>query len=468
MRRHTTLLIATLALLAGTSCSNADSAFAPLPRALASVAVDSVGIGARLRIGVEAATLVRVRYAPVDGSADALEVTAELSPIDSTITLTRLAHGRTYQFSATAVNAGGTAGPASVGQFSTPSLPADLASLQFEATGQPTDDVFMVEVRGTSGFNGLVAVDEHGTVVWYYRTAGSPQGATKRANGNYVINDLGTGLREVSPNGDVVHTLDYDFLGPTPHHDVIATPANTLLFISQDFRTPPGKPTIWGEAIYEWSPETGAVVKRWSAWDWYDPDLDWTPRSTNFDWMHANSLALGPHGNVVLSLNWLDQVISIAPDWSHIEWRLGGRTSTFALDSDAVFSGQHSASMPAEGRVLMFDNGRDRTGAGEFSRGLEIRLDTMAHRGAVAWQFRPAAGNYAPFLGLARRLANGNTLVFFGLPDGPFGDRVATGPISAYEARPDGSVAWKLLVNNAKSAYRGWPLASIGSEQVEP
>lgn len=471
MRRRSHPLLALLTAGALAACSDASTTSPhPAPAALSSVTVDSVGIGARLRIGIAGTepTLVRVRYQPADGSDDPLAIVRMLSPADSTITLTRLSHGRAYTFSASAVSAAGDDGPATIGQFSTPALPPDVAALSFSESGRPTDDLLMLEVRAASGFTGFVAVDREGTVVWYYRTVGAPQGGAQRANGNFVINDLGNGLREISPNGDVLHELAFDFFGPTPHHDVVATPSNTVLFISQDFRTPAGSPTIWGDAIYEWTPETGELHKRWTAWDFLDPAVDWGGRSAPLDWLHANSLAIGPHGNILLSLNWLDQVVSIAPDWSRLEWRLGGKKSDFALDSAAVFSGQHSATMPDEGHVLMFDNGRERTGGAQYSRGLELQLDTVAHRAHVAWEFEPPSGEYAPYLGLARRLANGNTVVFFGLPNGPFGDKVATGPISAWEVARDGTVAWHLEVDNAKSVYRGWPLTTLGGEARVP
>jgi hypothetical protein len=241
-----------------------------------------------------------------------------------------------------------------------------------------------------------------------------------------------------------------------------------VLFISQDFRTPPGQATVWGDAIYAWVPETGELTKRWSSWDWYDPATDWGRRSIDLDWLHANSLALGPHGNVVLSLNWINQVISIAPDWSRLEWRLGGPRSDFSLDSAARFSGQHAATMPAEGRVLMFDNARESPDGTPVSRALELTLDSVGHRARVAWEFTPPVRTFAPYLGFARRLANGNTFVSFGLPPGRFNDLTATGPISAFEVTPAGEIRYQALFTGARSIYRAWPARQVGSETGVP
>ena len=435
------------------------------PVSLVGVEVQSVALSARLHIDVNSPTRVRVRYAPA-GGGDTLEVSSVLTPTDSVLTLTRLIQGRSYRYTAEPVSVTGTVGPEISGQFVTPPLPSDLADLDFGGSGSPSQELFVLEVRATSGFSGFVALDRQRNVVWYFRTVGGAQGAAIRANGNFVVNDGGHGLREVTPSGEVVHRLDEVAMPMTAHHDVIVTPNNTVLFIARDVGPVERTPRIFGEAIYEWTPETGDLRKRWSSWDWLDPAVDWSERSTPSDWLHANSLSLGPHGNYILSLNWLSEVISIAPDWSHLEWRLGGEKSDFVVDSDAVFTGQHTASMPAEGRVLMFDNGRDLPAGRQYSRALELQLDPVAHRAHRAWTFLSPTGNYAPYLSLARRLANGNTVTCFGLPTGEFNDRVAAGPISAFEVTPAGAITWTLVVNDARSVYRGWPLSSIGGERL--
>ena len=99
--------------------------------------------------------------------------------------------------------------------------------------------------------------------------------------------------------------------------------------------------------------------------------------------MHANSLAIGPRGNILVSVHYFNQILSLSPDWQHIEWRLGGVRSTIAVPSGDEFSGQHTARELAGGRVLMFDNGRDR---GASSRAVEWRLDGAA--AARVWSGR--------------------------------------------------------------------------------
>jgi hypothetical protein len=430
------------------------------PSSIRGVSVVSLALGAQLYVRVDGPTQVLVRYRDTS-TGRIVELTRLLSRSDSSITLMRLVYGHAYHFSVFAVQNGVPEATSVDGDFTAPALPADLADVKFSVQGTPTGELCMWEVQGSAGFKGFVATDAWGDVVWFYRTVGAAHGGTIRANGNFVLNDLGTGLLEVTPAGAVVHKADIG-----AHHDAIATPANTVLFISFDVRSAAGTGTLWGDGIFEWTPETGEVVERFSEWDFFDPRYDWGTRSSTSDWLHANSLAIGPHGNVLLSLDWTSEVVSIAPDWRSIEWHLGGRRSTFAFDSGAAFSGQHTVTMPAENRVLLFDNGREFTGAGRLSRGLELQLSTTSGRATAAWSFSPSPANYAPYLGYARRLSNGNTELLFGLPQGQFNDQVATGPISAFEVSPSGATIWRTDVTNSTSVYRAWQFSTIGGEHA--
>lgn len=421
---------------------------------------DSSGIVPTLTVTTSApATIVTDYWA--DGGDRLRQTTADSAA--STIPLLRTHAATTYHYEVHAVAEDGASSDVVTGQVGTLPLPVALAALQFDVTGTATQPLVMLEV--SSPFKGFVVVDASGAVVWYWRTVGSAQGFTRLPSGDFLLNDTGTGLVEVTPAADVVRAMSFSGEVYAPHHDVVATSHNSVLFIGHDIRSVNGV-TYIGDGIWEWSFDTNAIVQRFSVFDWYDPALDWGNRSSTSDWVHANALAIGPHGNVLLSLNWLDQVVSIAPDFASIEWRLGGRNSTFAQDTDAVFLGQHNAQLLAEDRVLMFDNGRDRETGEPYSRGLEVRLDTVTHAAHMAWAFRPSPTIYAPIIGAVHRLANGNTTVAFGTSSTTFPG--ATGPIRMYEVTPSGQVVWTLTVTGVSSMYRGTPLSSLGGEAVVP
>jgi hypothetical protein len=154
-----------------------------------------------------------------------------------------------------------------------------------------------------------------------------------------------------------------------------------------------------------------------------------------------------------------NQVISITSDWRSIEWRLGGANATHPLPASEAFSGQHTAREIAPGHVVLFDNGIDRGG---YSRAVEYSLDGgTAH---TLWEWRSEPANFASAVGSARRLANGHTLIAFGMAAGFVG---STGPTEVYEVDAFGTPV-RHLVTRTQTMYRAEPLTSVGQESVAP
>ncbi|HEX2091985.1 MAG TPA: aryl-sulfate sulfotransferase [Longimicrobiaceae bacterium] len=369
--------------------------------------------------------------------------------VKHTLPLARLRAGRTYTWR--------IAGSDREGTFGTAPLPADLAQVRLAATGTPTTPLVLLHLYRADGFRGYVVVDGAGEVVWYWRGQGVPYGMTRRRNGNFVFLDQLRGLVEVTPAGTVVRELAQDVAGRGEmHHDVIATPSNTLLVIAFDRRTADGAPLL-GDAVWEWSPEAGTVVKRWSAWDHFSPQRDRGPRFDR-EWLHANALALGPRQNVLLSIHYWNQVISISPGWGPVEWRLGGVNATIPLAPGEQFTGQHTAREIAPGRVVLFDNRHEQGGS---SRAVEFDLfGGVARR---VWEWRPPRANFASVVSSARRLPGGNTLVGFGTSAGLAG---GSGPIEVYEVTPAGEPVWHLGVDGPLVMYRAEPLSTLAGEEV--
>ena len=336
-------------------------------------------------------------------------------------------------------------------------LPADLAAVTFTAEGTPTVPYMMLELRQTGGFSGFVVVDGAGRPVWYFRTQGTASSFTRRANGNFVFLDGERGLMEVNREGQVVRQLPQEARpGRRLHHDVTVTRRNTVLFLAEDWQPWEGE-LLAGEALWEWDPEAGTTVKRWSSFDHFDPRVDWGTRSIRGDWLHANAVSFGPRGNVVMSFHFLNQVISISPDFERIEWRMGGVRATVPVDDP--FSGQHTAQEIRSGRILLFDNGFERTET-RYSRALEFQMkDGTATK---AWEWRPPRDNWARIISGVRRLPNGHSVVTFGTSRDVPSAAGTTGPIEVYEVTYDGDVVWHLVVGGpVTTMYRATPLQSF-------
>jgi len=379
--------------------------------------------------------------------------------------LPRLRERESYRYRVLVVDDAGRPQSTSEGAFTTADLPDDVRSISFAPTGQSSFPLSFLSVRST--FTGGVVVDSQGQVVWYARTPGAPFGAARRANGDWVILIPGTGLMAYSPLGEVVASLAQARVpgNEAIHHDLTVTPWDTVLFLTFEPREFAGQ-VLRGEALWEWDMRAKTLHKRWSAFDFLDPALDIGPRSVPNDWFHANSLALGPRGNVILSLHHLDQVLSLAPDFGSIEWRLGGAGSTIAIAADQVTSGQHSAREVAPNRVLMFDNGYARADGGRYSRAIELELDPVAASARTIWEYRPSPDIWSTLISSVRRLANGNSVVTFGAPPG---QRGATGPVALHEVSATGQLLWRLAVGlPGGGIFQGDPLNSIGGEVVVP
>jgi hypothetical protein len=444
-RRAFHCLATVLVALAGCEETTAPSAIGAVSSVRAAPLVQ------RIDVSLNGPAAVRVTYGDGD---QRLEVESAVEAVEHSLLLTRLRPASHYEFEVH------VPGDVESGTFTTDSLPADLLALDLAATGSPTAPLTLLEfarLDDSPVFSGVAIVDHDGVVVWYFRADRSITGAARRNNGNFVFLDSSRGLLEVTPAGDVVANLPQD-TDRTLHHDVIAAPGGVLYALRLDRRVV-NDTVVAGEAIWEWDPDAGTETRRWSSFDGLDPVADRGPRYNADDWLHANSLYVGPRGNVLVSLHHLNQVISIAPDFGSVEWRLGGTRATLALPDDDRFSGQHTAAEIATDRILVFDNGIERTEP--WSRALE--MDIAGSTVTNVWQFRPPRDNWSRAVSAARRMANGNTLVGFGMSPGLGG---STGPIEVYEAAVDGSVVWHLEVRGqARIMFRATPLFDIGGER---
>jgi hypothetical protein len=445
-------------VLAGAAC---DSPSGPGGRsAVIAVTVDTV-----VNPMVRAVTLTLKEPGPAQvtwGAAGTPVLTLTADSVSSVhrFLLPRLRAGRDYLLQGSVP--GETATPLQV-RFTTGALPPELAAIEINLTGTPTLPVALIEIAGSTQFQGLLMVEE-GEVVGFLPMVGSLFGARRRANGEIVLLDAAQGLVCYRIDGTVAHQLPQADVG-TPygriHHDVVATPDDRLLFIANETQLV-GLDTVVGEALWEWTPETNAVVKKWSAFDF----LDWTTlrgsRSVPGNWLHGNGLSFGPRGNVLMSLRNADQVISIAPDFGRLEWALGGTTGTLAVADSNRFWGQHYVSEPTEGRVLVFDNGFERP-EGAYTRAIEYAIDASAGTATRVWQYRHEPDIYAALVGSARRQPGGNTVVLFGMLAGQI---ASSGPITAVEVRPDGALVWRLTFGpELTRLYRLTPVASVVGEQ---
>jgi hypothetical protein len=153
------------------------------------------------------------------------------------------------------------------------------------------------------------------------------------------------------------------------------------------------------------------------------------------EWTHANSLLPDPDGDGWwLLARHLDSVLHVSAEGER-RWELGGDQATLApATPGAVFRHGHTSQAwrEADGlHLLLFDN-RTHDPEPAVSRVLELLVDPDAGTYRKVWEVEHPDALYAGFLGDARRLPNGNTLV----------DWTPWSVLT--EHAPDGEIVWEL------------------------
>ena len=228
----------------------------------------------------------------------------------------------------------------------------------------------------------------------------------------------------------------------------------TVLHLGKIFRdpffdagqAPQGKRLQAGSSIRRWDPAAGTDEIVWDPFDFLDPLTERT-NASNTDPGNSSDLvspfpAREPRsrarsgctrtrsrshrsGVILLSVRYLDTVIAISPQLDRIAWRIGRFKSDFTFPNpNDRFYHEHYVRMLENGNLLLFDNGNGRPAAegGLYTRALELALDWKSMTATKVWEYRHQAGTsggapvykYSDRVGTAQRLANGNTIVWFG------------------------------------------------------
>lgn len=167
-----------------------------------------------------------------------------------------------------------------------------------------------------------------------------------------------------------------------------------------------------------------------------------------------------------MSLRHLNQIVSIAPDFSSLQWRLGGSSSDFSFpDPKDRFYFQHTARVLPNGNILLFDNGNERPlpEGGTYSRALELELDLEQMEARKVWEYRFSPGLFAQCCSSVERLANGNSLLVFGADHT---NDSCCRTFTLVEANAGGDSLYMVSIRSPGKniQYRAYALDSIGGE----
>jgi predicted lipoprotein with Yx(FWY)xxD motif len=253
-------------------------------------------------------------------------------------------------------------------------------------------------------------------------------------------------------------------------HELILTPAGTALFpavkeVSADLSAYGGSPAGQYEdnAIQEVDLKTGKLLFQWdfaSHVPLSDAEVPApTIPSVTWDPYHVNSIDLDASGHMLVSARDTWALYEIGHKRGELVWRLGGKSSSFALGANADFSWQHDARFLPGNELSLFDDSCCSLPSGKparFARGLVLKLSPSRHTATVARSYTHDPGLDVPTQGSMQTLVNGD--VFIGWGQQPlYSEYTAAGRL-LYDARlPD-----------ADESYRTRRLSWVGKPEAKP
>jgi len=226
---------------------------------------------------------------------------------------------------------------------------------------------------------------------------------------------------------------------PATHHSVLMLPWGNILFLAHTYvRAAPWEEWLISDVIRETDPETGGILWEWRLADHISPTQHFCPICMEEvvadhyrDWSHSNAIHYYEEDStILLNVRNLNTFLLISYPSGEVLWACGD-AGTFG---GGLFHHPHDPELLPNGHVLMFDND-EHAGHPVQSRALELAIDPAAQTAEVVWEWRDE-DLWAPILGDANRLPNGNTLVTH-----PWEARVI-------EVDPGGETVWQMVMKH--------------------
>ena len=466
----------TLGLLAVLACDSPISGPAPVKLNAATLSPNPFMITAMVAT-VDCsgpAIAVEVRYRASGDSGVTLRTPVSGCP--HAVDLLGLLPGTSY---ATAVKIWGAAGDSASSNgpdITTDTLPSALPQVTTQILGTPPSGLTAFAVIVPSRTTGYaLIVDSIGRIRWYMTLDRFITDLEPQPNGHYTLS-LGEFDPFLGSSSSINSEYDeLDLAGRTlrrwattggyftDNHEFRFTKRDTGLLLGLESRLTdltafggPATGMVVGNVLQEVD-SVGRVLFSWSAFDHLsltDIDTSISLASSPVDWNHGNAIEIDRDGNYLVSFRSLSEVTKIDSRTGAVIWRLGGVANQFQFLGDTLkFSFQHGIRRLANGDVILFDNGN--THSPQFSRAIEYQLDEVARSATAVWSYRPNPDIYSAALGLAQRLANGNTLVTFGLPG------------TVHEVTPGSQLAWTLTLPPNFFIYRAYRIRSLYDPSLE-
>jgi arylsulfate sulfotransferase len=374
---------------------------------------------------------------------------------------------------------GSSSGEAAAIVFETPALPTDYfppieVKLSDPARMEPGVTMFSVLGWGwdppsaNNDYGLLVAVDEHGEIIWYYQTDRLISDHRQTARGT-ILYQHNHGIVEIDVLGNVLAAWGANGLvdelpeGVAPiatdliHHQIRELPSGNLLTLGTEVRRFESYPSDYQDPaarapgnvvsgiVLEFDRD-GTLAHEWKLIDILDPyrisygslagywsreGYDHVEGGT-YDWGHSNGLVHDSRDDsLIISFRHQDTVVKISRQTGEIIWILGdpagwgAEWQRYLLQPEGELTWPyhtHAPGLTATGNLILFDNGNYRAQppgrrvqpANSYSRAVEFAIDEETMTVRQVWSYGGPGSEhfYSAFMGDADGLTvTGNVLI---------------------------------------------------------
>lgn len=331
------------------------------------------------------------------------------------------------------------------------SLPTDFPTYTLVVNDSTSaGDYFLSPTRIVSGDGYNVIVSNTGALKYYEKiNEGVPFNFSVASNGMLTYGTMseyydfgGGGDTEFKMMDDTYNVVDQFSMGngyTSDFHEFQYMPNGHVFMVAYDLQpvdmsklVDGGHPgaLVAGSVIQELD-TYGDVIFQWRSWDHYDLLDSYADLTKSvFDAIHINSIELDLSDlNIIVSSLALAEATKIDRNTGEIIWRMGGKNNQFTFQNESedhaplYFMFQHDIRRLKNGNITIFDGGDSERR--KYSRAVEYKIDEENKTATKVWEYRKDPDIYSPNMGSVQRLANGNTVIGWGLAS-MYGDPMIT------------------------------------------
>jgi hypothetical protein len=323
------------------------------------------------------------------------------------------------------------------GFHSRPDLQPPVVTVTAQSPAVAGGDIFVAPYAGP-GQAGPMILEPSGGLLWFkplpaYTEATNLQVQEYEGKpvltwwqGNITVHGFGLGEDVIADDTytDIAHVRAGNG-HQADLHEFELTPQGTALITAYDpilcDLSSVGGPAYGGvtdSLFQEIDIKTGLVMYEWTSIDHVALDESYEPanRSTTafpFDFFHLNSISLDPDGSLLISGRNTWTVYKLDGRTGQIDWRLGGKHSSFKMGPGTGTAWQHDPRELPDGEVSLFDNGSSPK-AHSQSRAIVVSLDDPPGAATLVTRLTHTPPLLSESQGDTQALANGDWFVGWG------------------------------------------------------